>query len=170
VPLRTPVWVVVGVRWSVPADMICSRSWPPAAKDRDLAVSQVPGGVTGPRRYMCMCFDGAQCRAHPITCQSGWTCLGHEPEKPFSELLETLVAVLLRLHQDLFYPRPQLRISPVVPRRCFGTGRISQVRALKQRPGSCRIVCGVISRRQWEPRCLPRPSVFIHERPGHASV
>src|SRR6476620_10756620 len=49
-----------------------SRSEPPrcATTHRDLAVSQVPGDVTGPRATNTRNLDGAQCRIGPSLCQS----------------------------------------------------------------------------------------------------
>ena len=133
------------------------------AKHRELAqivYANTLGRTSASKIWRTVVVAGAMLGA-PLTATAG-----DPPEEPLGELLQPLVAVLLRLAQDLLHLPLQRRIAEVVPRRRLGSRRVAHVGASQERAGSGQRITGIIAGREWVP--LGRGTrVFVDEGSGH---
>jgi hypothetical protein len=73
------------------------------------------------------------------------------PEEAFRQLFQPLVSVLSGFLQYPFYRRPEPGLAPLLAGSCLGTGRVTEVGAVKQGPGSRRVERRVIPGRERKP-------------------
>lgn len=89
------------------------------------------------------------------------------PEKPARELLQAIVAILLRLSHDALDQRTQPGLTPEVPRRCLGACRIAHVSALQKSTRRRSVIPRILAGRQGKPGGVTRTCVFVDKSPGH---